>query len=205
APPRAPRRPAAPRSPSPPRGSTSSSPRPRWRPPAATPPGTALAGPSPPDRRLRVSPTPCASHSSRATPPTPPPRPRPRPRRAPPGAAAAPLAQVVARLGLSGGPVESPGPIPEPTPEAPPPTGPLGGLPTLDKADLHQVAGPLPAHPALALRLGLRIDLEMAPFPGDPSTGRSERGVRPDMGSAGLFGPVPLVQPYSQVVCAPRN
>ncbi|HKE97699.1 MAG TPA: hypothetical protein VKG45_02035 [Actinomycetes bacterium] len=121
-------------------------------------------------------------------------------------AAMAPLAQVSARLRVNTGPVESPGPIPEPTPEGdPPPTGPLSGIPTLDRADFHQLVGLLLDHPALALRLGLRVDLEMDPFPGDPGTGRSERTVIADLRPTGLYGPVALVQPHSRVVCDPRN
>jgi hypothetical protein len=70
---------------------------------------------------------------------------------------------------------------------------PAAALPPVEDTDLHQVLGMLLDHLALALRLGLRIDLHMPAFSDDAVLRIGDAQGRP------LNGPVPLPQPWSAV------
>ncbi|RSM87887.1 hypothetical protein DMH04_09175 [Kibdelosporangium aridum] len=77
----------------------------------------------------------------------------------------------------------------------PPQPGHLSSIPTLADAELHQIIGLLMDHPALAVRVGLRIDLSIPVFHGDRliRIGDAQgRPLHPD-----------LRQPWSAVRCTP--
>ncbi|MFG1918358.1 hypothetical protein [Micromonospora sp. NPDC048898] len=103
-------------------------------------------------------------------------------------AMALPIAAYARWLRRAGGPRRAPGP------DGRAAGGPLTGVNSVAQADFHQVCTLLMAHPALSVPLGLRVDLEMAPFDG----ARTVRVV--DAAGQPLNGPVPRSQPFSAMV-----
>jgi hypothetical protein len=73
------------------------------------------------------------------------------------------------------------------------PAGPLAPISEIRTADFHQIVGLLLGHPAIALRVGLRLDLTIPAFTGE----RSIRVVGIDRHP--LNGPTPAAQPFSRV------
>lgn len=110
-------------------------------------------------------------------------------------AAAIPLVPILNRLRVARGATSqskrlTPG-------ELPAHPGILERIPATDQAELHQMLGLYLDHPSLALRLGLRIDLEIPVFTG-------QRLIRiGDANGAPLNGEVPIPQPWSAVICDP--
>lgn len=104
-------------------------------------------------------------------------------------AAAAPLVPILRRLRIANGTTRD-----QQRPNSP---GLLAAIPSADNTELHQIIGLFLDHPALALRLGLRIDLEIPIFTG-------QRLIRiADLNGVPLNGPVSIPQPWSAVVCDP--
>lgn len=107
-------------------------------------------------------------------------------------AAAAPIVPILNRLRVARSATNPQGePITTP--------GILTAIPASDNAELHQLIGLFLDHPALALRLGLRVDLDIPVFTG-------QRLIRiGNANGAPLDGPVPIPQPWSAVVCNPAQ
>jgi hypothetical protein len=74
---------------------------------------------------------------------------------------------------------------------------PVTAIGRIDQVDFHQVVGLVRAHPLLATRLGLRVDVTIPAFSGP----RTIRAVRAN--GSPLDGEVPRRQPWSRVVADP--